>query len=300
MTQSLDQFSALFLDALLIERWLSPRTAEAYRSDLKAFSDFLDPEECADLTRLDRKKLIGFLMAGRNAGLQPATLARRLVAIKMFFRFLNQEGLLTSDFTESMDSPSLWRHLPEILSPADVEALLKAPDPKTDRGIRDRAMLELMYACGLRVSELVTLQLADLHFPDGYLRVIGKGRKQRLIPVAKASVKAVNSYLETVRPKLLPPSAPPANVFLSLNGHPLTRARIWQLIREYATSANLKGRPHPHTLRHSFASHLLSEGAPLRAIQEMLGHADISTTQIYTHVDQQRLKRVHHTFHPRA
>ncbi|MCC5850298.1 MAG: site-specific tyrosine recombinase XerD [Verrucomicrobia bacterium] len=296
----MDEYVRTFLDFMLIERGLSPRTVEAYQNDLKAFHGFLTPEERADPAGIERRRLVAFLMDGRKEGLQPATLARRLVAIKMFFRFLDQEGILKNDLTDSMDSPALWRHLPEILSPDDVDRLLAAPDKKSDRGRRDRAMLELMYACGLRVTELVTLRLEDLHFDDGYLRVMGKGRKQRLIPVARRSAKLVKAYVDEIRPRLLNTAVTPKEVFLSLNGLPLTRARIWQLIREYATLANLGGHPHPHTLRHSFASHLLSAGAPLRAIQEMLGHADISTTQIYTHVDQQRLKQVHHAFHPRA
>ena len=297
----MDNLIRLFLDSLLVERGLSPRTGEAYGNDLRAFSAFLTEGERANLESLDRKRLIEFLMSGRKQGLSPATLARRLVAVKMFFRFLAAEGMLANDLTDSMDSPSLWRHLPEILSPAEVDKLLAAPDKKTDRGRRDRAILELMYACGLRVSELVDLRIEDLHFDDGYIRVTGKGRKQRLVPAAKSAAKLTRAYLDGVRPRLLGPGGDDTRqVFLSLRGLPLTRARIWQLIREYATQENLSGQPHPHSLRHSFASHLLSAGAPLRAIQEMLGHVDISTTQIYTHVDQQRLKQVHHTFHPRA
>ena len=290
----------LFLDSLLIERGLSPRTGEAYRNDLTAFVAFLTPEESRDLAQLSRKRLIDFLMQGRKEGLKPATLARRLVAIKMFFRFLAQEGLIAKDLTDSMDSPSLWRHLPEILSPEDVDRLLAAPDRKSPKGRRDRALFDLMYACGLRVSELVTLKLEDLHFDQGYIRVFGKGRKQRLVPVARTTARAVEEYVDSVRPVLLKNGETPKEVFLSLNGRPLTRARIWQLIREYAVGAGLRTMPHPHSLRHSFASHLLSAGAPLRAIQEMLGHADISTTQIYTHVDQQRLRQIHQSFHPRA
>jgi len=295
-----DAWIRLFLDSMLIERGLSPRTGEAYGNDLRAFAAFLKPEETRDLSALPRKRLIDFLMQGRKEGLKPATLARRLVSIKMFFRFLTQEGLLKADPTDSMDSPSLWKHLPEILSPRDVDKLLAAPDKKSPKGRRDRAIFDLLYACGLRVSELVNLKLEDLHFEDGYIRVFGKGRKQRLVPVARASARTVADYLEEVRPQLLQNGENPREVFLSVNGKILTRARIWQLIRAYAVEAGLRTPPHPHSLRHSFASHLLSAGAPLRAIQEMLGHADISTTQIYTHVDQKRLREIHKTFHPRA
>ncbi|MDF3130054.1 site-specific tyrosine recombinase XerD [Kiritimatiellaeota bacterium B1221] len=291
----------LFIDSILIERGLSGETGQAYASDLKAFHDWLSPEERADLTRVDRRRFTSFLMQGRKEGLKPSTVARRLVAVKMFFRFLSAEGLIQTDLTECLDSPKLWRNLPEILSPEQVDRLLNAPDKKSPKGLRDRAMLELMYACGLRVSELVNLQLHQFHFDDGYIRIRGKGRKERLVPIAKASAKQVTIYVKNVRPGLIANDSDAGQiVFLSLNGKPLTRARIWQLIRELATEAGLPHGIHPHSLRHSFASHLLSAGAPLRTIQEMLGHADISTTQIYTHVDQQRLKQVHSSFHPRA
>ncbi|WFB35385.1 site-specific tyrosine recombinase XerD [Kiritimatiellota bacterium B12222] len=291
----------LFLDAMLIERGLSSETGKAYASDLKAFYEWLTPAERADLTQVNRSRFTGFLMQGRKEGLKPTTIARRLVSIKMFFRFLSAEGLINQDLTACLDSPKLWRHLPEILSPDQVDRLLKQPDKKSVKGQRDRAMLELMYACGLRVSELVTLQLHQLHFDDGYIRIRGKGRKERLVPVAKSSAKQVQAYLDHVRPLLIHnPLDAAQTVFLSVRGKALTRVRIWQLIRELATEAGLPHGVHPHSLRHSFASHLLSAGAPLRTIQEMLGHADISTTQIYTHVDQQRLKQVHSAFHPRA
>lgn len=291
----------LFLDAMLIERGLSNETGQAYANDLRAFQAWLSPAERADLASVDRRRFTGFLMQGRKEGLKPATVARRLVSIKMFFRYLHSEGLIQNDLSQCLDSPKLWRHLPEILSPAQVDALLNAPDKKTDKGRRDRAMLELMYACGLRVSELVNLQKPQLHFDEGYIRIRGKGNKERLVPIAKFSAKAVQSYIDDVRPRLIVNDSEAGQiVFLSMNGRPLTRARIWQLIRELATDAGLPHGIHPHSLRHSFASHLLSAGAPLRTIQEMLGHADISTTQIYTHVDQQRLKQVHSSFHPRA
>jgi len=297
----MESFVRLFLDAMLVERGLSPETGRAYQQDLKAFHAFLTPEEREDLNTVHRRRMTTFLMEGRKQGLKPATVARRLVTLKMFFRFLAAEGLIRKDLSESLDSPKLWRHLPEILSPAEVDRLLKAPDRKTDKGLRDRAMLELMYACGLRVSELVDLRLDHLHFDDGYIRVMGKGRKERLVPVARASIRIVRDYLDRVRPRLaadLPEAG--RTVFLSVNGRPLTRARLWQLVRELATEANLPHGVHPPSLRHSFASHLLSAGAPLRTIQEMLGHADIGTTQIYTHVDQRRLKHIHQSFHPRA
>ncbi len=297
----MDRLLSQFLDSLLVERGLSPRTTASYRSDLTAFLAHLSPTELADLGGIDRRRLTAFLMDGRRAGLRPSTLARRLVALKMFFRFLVAEGHLSRNPAENLDAPRLWRTLPEVLSPADLDRLLRSPDPRHPRGLRDRALLELLYACGLRVSELTSLRPEDLHFDDGYIRVLGKGRKQRLVPVSTAAARLVTDYLDRVRPLFAAESTVAhREVFLSIRGKPLTRARIWQLVREHATAANLPPSLHPHLLRHSFAGHLLEGGAPLRAIQEMLGHADIATTQIYTHVDQQRLRQVHHAFHPRA
>ncbi|MGA0333462.1 MAG: site-specific tyrosine recombinase XerD [Kiritimatiellia bacterium] len=297
----MQEYITLFIDSILIERGLSPETGRAYAGDLQAFYAWLTPEERKNLDQVNRGRFTAFLMQGRKDGLKPSTIARRLVALKMFFRFLSTEGLIGTDLTECLDSPKLWRNLPEILSPEQVDRLLKAPDKKSVIGRRDRAMLELMYACGLRVSELVNLQLSQLHFPEGYLRIRGKGRKERLVPVAKSSAKLVQAYIESDRPTLIHNERDAGQtVFLSVNGKALTRARLWQLIRQLALEAGLPHGVHPHSLRHSFASHLLSAGAPLRTIQEMLGHADISTTQIYTHVDQQRLKQVHRSFHPRA
>ena len=291
----------LFLDSLLVERGLSPETARAYQSDLAAFRDYLTPAERTRPGTIDRKRLTGFLLDGRKQGLKPTTLARRLVAVKMFYRFLVDEGEIQSDPAAVLDSPRLWRHLPEIYSPEQIDRLLRAPDHKTVKGRRDGAMLDLMYACGLRVSELVTLRTDQLHFDEGYIRVMGKGRKERLVPVAASTAKTVRAWIDRDRPTLVrAPTESGAVVFLSVRGRPLTRARVWQIIRDLGVEAGLPGNLHPHTLRHSFAGHLLSAGAPLRAIQEMLGHADIATTQIYTHVDQQRLKQVHKSFHPRA
>lgn len=289
-----------FLTYLVAERGLSTHTQTAYRNDLRAFQRCLGSEEDDTLLAVDRDQLIRFLLQSREEGCQPATLARRLVSLKMFYRFLADEGLADSNLTESMESPRLWKMLPDILSPDDIERLLNAPDRKTPLGKRDEAILSLMYHCGLRVSELVNLPVQALHFDDGYIRVIGKGDKERLVPVGRLAIRHVSHYLDQVRNELLAGRPELPEVFLSNNGRPLTRARIWQLIRDYGTAAGIQKSIHPHTLRHSFASHLLSHGAPLRMIQEMLGHADISTTQIYTHVDQDRLRSVHHQFHPRS
>jgi len=291
-----------FLDSLLIERGLSPETAAAYGHDLKAFAAFLTPDEQRAPGDVERKRLTDFLVSGRKEGLKPATLARRLVSLKMFYRFLTEEGVIEENRAAVLDSPTLWRNLPGILSPDQVDRLLKTPDSKTLKGRRDGAILDMMYACGLRVSELCTLRTDQLHLKEGYIRVRGKGRKERLVPIAAATARRVESYLDRDRPVLMKdPEEAGSALFLSMRGRPLTRQRIWQLIQELGTTANLPpDLLHPHSLRHSFASHLLSSGAPLRTIQEMLGHADIGTTQIYTHVDQQRLHQVHKHFHPRA
>ena len=289
-----------FLNYLVAERGLSQNTRTAYATDLRAFQTFLKSDTDAALLSVTRDHLMRFLLTSREQGLKPASIARRLVTLKMFYRFLTQEGVMSQDLTESMESPALWKILPDILSPEEVDRLLDAPDKKAPLGIRDRAIFAMMYHCGLRVSELVMLTQHALHFDEHYIRVRGKGSKERLVPVTRLTVRQVDAYLAEVRPQLLAGRDDLPELFLSINGCPLTRARIWQIIRHYGSIAGVQKGVHPHTLRHSFASHLLSRGAPLRTIQEMLGHADISTTQIYTHVDQDRLRSVHHQFHPRV
>ena len=227
------------------------------------------------------------------------SISRHLVSIKVFFRYLQQEGLLDKNVTDTMDSPRLWKILPDTLSEKEVSLLLDAPNLRKPLGVRDRTILEMFYATGMRVSELANLQLKNLHIDDGYIRVIGKGRKERVIPVAQNSVDILMRYLEEVRP-LLCENPHIQNVFVSRLESGLCRQRLWQIIKKYTKEAGIMKNVTPHTLRHSFASHLLENGAPLRVIQEMLGHADIATTQIYTHVNPERLKSIHQQFHPRA
>jgi integrase/recombinase XerD len=218
----------------------------------------------------------------------------------MFYRYLVREKMLAADVTQMIDTPKLWRTLPHTLDYSDVEALLAAPNTRTKLGLRDRAILELMYATGLRVSEVSKLTLHDLNAEAGFLRTIGKGSKERIVPVGKQAVAWVERYRTEVRPRLGSNGASQSEVFLSLRGHRLSTKTIWHLIRKYARTAGITKHLSPHTLRHSFATHLLNNGGDLRVIQEMLGHADISTTQVYTHVDQQRLKETHYRFHPRS
>jgi integrase/recombinase XerD len=295
----MNPFIEMFLDYVILERGLSDRTREAYAADLATFADCLSSKGISSPNAVTREHIVDFLMAEKDRGLSVNSVSRRLVAIKVFFAYLQREGLLASNVTDVMDSPRLWKVLPGLLMPREVERLLAAPDADSLVGVRDRAVLEVFYATGMRVSELCSLKLDDLHFDDGYLRCTGKGNKTRIVPFGSASRKALDRYLLTVRPKLEKKGAS-RFVFLTVRGEAFTRQRLWQIVGTYTRRAGIDKPVSPHTLRHSFASHLLANGAPLRVIQEMLGHADIATTQVYTHVDQQRLKSVHHQFHPRA
>lgn len=288
-----------FLDFVGLERGLSPRTREAYASDLRAFVLHVQRAKCVTLNQVTRRHILDFLMDARERGLRTTTISRRLVAIKVFLRYLHREGLLTGNPADAMDAPRLCRVLPDTLTPRDVDRLLEAPDVETRTGLRDRAMLELLYATGLRVSELAGLTLDQIHFDEGYVRCMGKGRKERVVPFGESARRWMRRYMEDARPGLAGQSDT-RTMFLGTRHHALDRRTVWRMIRAHARKAGLDQNVHPHTLRHSFATHLLSNQAPLRVIQEMLGHADIATTQIYTHVDSSRLKSIHERFHPRA
>ena len=290
-----------FMDHLTLERGLSANTRAAYGHDLEEFLAFLARKGRASIQDVPRRDLVDFLMDGKQKGLSAATLARRLVAIKVFFRHLAREGLLAANVADAMDSPRLWKVLPPTLSVAEVDRLLAAPDPARPQGLRDRAILETFYATGLRVSELAALTLESLHFDADYIRCIGKGDKERVVPIGRRAIAAVNTWLARGRPAYAARGGGACRaVFLSRLGRPLARLTLWRLIRAHARRAGIRKEISPHMLRHLFALHLLANGASLRTIQEMLGHADISTTQIYTHVDQGRLQTVHHQYHPRA
>lgn len=288
-----------FLDHISLERGLSINTRSAYANDLIRFLDELKKKGISSLHQVSRKQILDHLMTMKADGMSTNSISRHLVSIKVFFRFLQQEGLLDRNVTDTMDSPRLWKILPDTLSEKEVELLLAAPDLRKPLGIRNRAILELFYASGLRVSELAGLRLPNLHIDDGYIRVIGKGRKERVIPVTNDSIALLIRYIEEVRP-ILCENPNEQHVFVSRREKPLCRQRLWQLIKQYTKEAGIMKNVTPHTLRHSFASHLLQNGAPLRVIQEMLGHADIATTQIYTHVNPERLRTIHQQFHPRA
>jgi len=288
-----------FITAMALERGLAANTLKAYQNDLQQFIAFLAAAGKDEPQTLRRDDILDFLEHSQHNGLEAASIARRLVAIKVFFRYLLQEHVIDHDVTDVMDAPRLWRLLPDFLSTDEVNRLLTAFGLRDPLEHRNRVLIDTLYATGLRVSELAALQLHSLLFEQELLRVIGKGDKERLVPIAKATRNAITTYLQTVRPRL-DKSGNAVHVFLSVRGKALTRERIWQIIKLAAEQANIRKNVYPHMLRHSFASHLLAGGADLRVIQEMLGHADISTTQIYTHVDQTRLVDVHRRFHPRS
>ena len=291
-----------FAGYILMEKGLNKNTVSAYTSDIRFFIEYLKENNINDFAKVTRNDILFFLEDSSDKGIESASLARRLVSIKVFYRYLSQEKIIKNDITDVMSSPKLWRLLPDFLSPDEVDALLqvysnRAKDPLT---LRNRTILELMYSCGLRVSETVNLHIDNLKFDEGIIRVTGKGDKERIVPIGLPAERILQKYLDKVRPELLKGNTDESIVFLSNNGKILDRERVWGIVKEAAKLAGINKNIHPHTLRHSFASHLLANGADLRVIQEMLGHADISTTQIYTHVDQDRLKSVLQQFHPRS
>jgi len=289
-----------FIRYLAIERGLSDNYQLSTQRSLTDFARW-----CAGARKIESFKAVTLANIGeyladkKRAGLSAASIKLIVVALKIFFRFLAGKGEVKSDPTEALSLPRIERYLPETLNELEVEQLLNSIDTKAPHGLRDRAILELLYASGLRISELAGARLENFYSEEGMIRVIGKGNKTRIVPVGRKACEALACYLSTERPKLLKRRSG-SEIFLSARGTKLTTARIWQIVKEKARLAGLEKNIYPHLLRHSFATHLLSNGADLRIIQEMLGHADISTTQVYTHVDQQRLKAVHRQFHPRA
>lgn len=287
-----------FLDSLWLERGASRLTLAAYRTDLTNFAAHLAARGVA-LAGAGRAELLAYLAAPAQARLAPRSLARRLSAVRGFYRYLVREGLTLEDPTARIDSPRLGRPLPKTLSEADVERLLAAPAGEAPEALRDAAMLELLYASGLRVSELVGLRLAQVDLNRGVLVVLGKGSRERLVPVGEAAVGRIEAYLAKARGALLDGQVSDA-LFVTRRGGGMTRQAFWHRLRAHASTAGFERLPSPHTLRHAFATHLLNHGADLRAVQMLLGHADLSTTQIYTHVARERLKTLHARHHPRG
>ena len=298
MQASCDALLDRYLDFLMVEKGLAAQTIEAYSRDLVRYISFL--LECGRTTvsELDTPLILKYLISMREDGLNARSRARHLVSIRGFYRFLAQEEILPSDPSRLIDLPKSGLKLPDVLTIDEVKRLLDAPDPKKPSGCRDAAMLELLYAAGLRVSELITLKLQDVNLTAGYVRVFGKGAKERVVPIGQYAQEKIRTYTTGARQALLKDRIS-ATLFVARAGKPLSRQGFWKLIKRYGLRAGLRKVITPHTLRHSFASHLLEGGADLRAVQTMLGHADIATTQIYTHVARDHLKYLHQKFHPR-
>ncbi len=287
-----------FLNYLSVERGLSRNTIISYQKDLNAYIGFLENKAIDALAKTKKNDITNFMLYQKDKGLSSNSIARRLAAVRMFYRFLVRERMLESDPTSLIDSPKLWKKIPETLSVNEIEALLAQPNLKDKQGIRDRAILETFYATGARVSEVVNLKLDNVNLDIGFLRCIGKGNKERIIPLGRKAIESLKRYLQKCRPELLKKKE---SEFLFLNrfGKKISRQSLWKMIKKYAQAARIKKPIHPHILRHSFATHLLERGADLRSVQEMLGHSNISTTQIYTHINKDRLKAIHRMFHPR-
>ena len=295
-SQESEALIASFLDMLWMERGISENTLSAYRSDLLAFAGWLNSKGI-DLQQAQDADLRAYLGSIQNSSAR--TMARRLSSLRRFYRYQINEGLMHHDPSAQVESPRLGRPLPKSITESDVEALLDAPDVETDLGLRDRTMLEVLYATGLRVSELVTLTLPQLNQRQGLLRVTGKGNKERLVPLGVESLDWLQRYLKDSRPNIVRNRAVDA-IFPSRRGAMMTRQAFWHLIKRYAVKSGINKPLSPHVLRHAFATHLLNHGADLRVVQMLLGHSDISTTQIYTHVARERLKSLHQQHHPRG
>ena len=285
-----------FLNFLRVEKGLSANTLIAYRTDLDKLKRYAVSQK-KEMQSLDRDDVRSFLRRLHDSGLEPRSIARILVTTRSFYRFLQLDGHLRRDPTANLESPKTWQSLPKFLVPDEVERLLESPNISTSLGIRDKAMLEVLYATGLRVTELVSLKLSDLNLEAGFLLTLGKGSKERLVPLGKKAIKWVDSYL-AIRPALMGDNKSTA-LFVTSKGLPISRQAFWKLITGYGAKAGI-GHVTPHLLRHSFATHLLENGADLRSVQLMLGHSDVGTTQIYTHVTNERLREVYKKFHPRA
>ena len=288
-----------YLNYLVVEKGLAPKTIEAYAGDLSGFVLFLGRHEVKTIDRADTAVILKYIIKLRKSGRGAATRARHLVALRGFFRFLHRSGLIKRNPAKLVDLPKSGLKLPTVLNVEEIDRLLTAPDPEKPAGQRDAAMLELMYAAGLRVSELIGLKMTAVNLEAGFVRVVGKGSKERIVPIGRKAMACIQVYLKTGRGRLLKEIASPY-LFVARAGKPMTRQGFWKLLKRYALKAGLQQRVTPHSMRHSFASHLLEGGADLRAVQIMLGHSDITTTQIYTHVAQKRLVEIHNKYHPRG
>ncbi len=300
MSQSSFEFTLDdFLGFLKIERNASPHTISSYRGDLVRYTEYLESVGISKLSDIESYHLFGFLAAQEELGLAATSRARSLSAVRAFHKFLEREEYLEVNPAADIDFPRLTRYLPHCLSVEEINVVLQQPNPGELKGRRDRAMLEFLYATGLRISELLEFRVGQFFQKDGFIRAYGKGRKERIVPIGKQAIHFTQQYLEEVRPQIAQRGKSQDVLFLNLRGVPLSRMGFWKILRNYVNAAGITKKVSPHTFRHSFATHLIEGGADLRAVQEMLGHSDISTTQIYTHLDREYLKEVHRTFHPR-
>jgi len=295
----MDQWLDQFLHYLIVEKGLSKNTIEAYGHGLNRFLEHLKEKGVHEILNVGKFDVRAFLLTLKRKSLSTRTIARNLIAIRTFFRFLVQEGILGTNPVEEVESPKIAKTLPEILTLKEVEQLLEQPNLQGPLGIRDRAMLEVLYATGMRVSELTQLPINQVNLEGGYVLIFGKGSRERIVPLGSESMKWLTLYLKTVRGRLTK-GKENRFLFISRWGREMSRQRFWKSLKEYGRRAGIRKRISPHLLRHSFASHLLERGADLRSVQMMLGHVDISTTQIYTHVTGERLKKIHQRYHPRG
>jgi integrase/recombinase XerD len=297
-----DAAATSFLNYVRVERGLSENTQEAYGSDISKFTKYLTKNRIS-VTDVSRDNVVDFLASLYRSGLDSRSVARHLVTVRNFFRFLVTDGIAENDPTINLESPKIRQSLPTYLSVEEIERLLSLPDVRTQLGLRDRAILDVLYSCGLRVSELVGLRVGDIDFHMGCIRCTGKGDKERLVPIGRKAIESVERYVKESRPQLMKSrkrAAPTSGIFINRQGGHLSRVGVWKILAAYGRAAGLRKKLTPHKLRHSFATHLLERGADLRSVQLMLGHADISTTQIYTHVLEDHLKKVYKAHHPRA
>jgi integrase/recombinase XerD len=295
----LNQFVDQYLNYLLVEKGLSSATIDAYARDLARYVRFLRANRMTALSETDTPVVLKYLLRLRDQGLGIRSRARHLVTIRGLYRFAVEEKVLKKDPARLVELPKSGVKLPDVLSLPEIQSLLDAPDPATPKGLRDAAMLELLYAAGLRVSELITVKVSQLNLEAGFVRVFGKGDKERVVPIGSHAIEKIRTYTEQARPTLLK-GGTSTYLFVARAGKPMTRQGFWKLLKRYGALAGIEKKITPHSLRHSFASHLLEGGADLRAVQMMLGHVDISTTQIYTHVARDHLKKMHEKYHPRG
>lgn len=289
-----------YLAVLKLEKNLSDNSVKSYKSDLTRLLNFLVDKKISDYNEVDHHIISQFLQLLKSNGLTGSSASRYLSSLRGFFSYLYTNNYIMKDPTERVSSAKVIRKLPEVLSLYEIEKILEQPDTSDKLGLRDKAILELFYSSGLRVSELIELKISDLFLDDEVIRVLGKGSKQRIVPVGSSAVKWLREYILKSRPLLEQRIRSKNYIFLNLRGTKLSRMGVWKIVERYTKEAGIKKEVHPHTFRHSFATHLLEGGADLRSVQEMLGHSDISTTQIYTHIDREYIKQVHKDFHPRG